>query len=236
MITPRFSKKHAQARRLARGFTLLETIMVLMLLAVLTLLIASAFGVTRRADVRTSHWNQSLEHMDAAQSYLRRALMRARPVAMGSLVGSTITSTPRSTFGNDANGSAVFTGDATQMSFLAPAPMVQESSGPKYNDLRIKRMGDQRWLVLQLAALAPDGALQPWGEEQILSGPIRDGHFAYQGLDAQGKPTTWLTRWPWPNRLPRIVRIQLDETRGLPWQTMTVPLLLQSVDQQGGGT
>ena len=232
-------------RRMAQGFTLLETVMVLMLLALLTMLIATAFGVTQRADMRTERWNQSLQTMDAAQSYLRRALMSARPVAPLPYGRIAQTHGVRS-------ANAVFTGDAASMFFFAPAPMVQEASGPKGNTLRIVDLRGHRWLVLQLTSLRPDridtdggmdadadananaNADAAWGDEQTLAGPLSSGNFAYSGVDAQGRSTGWLNRWPWPNRLPRRVRIQLQVSQGMSWQTMTIPLLLQNVDQQGG--
>lgn len=201
-----------------RGFTLLETLVVLVLLGFLTLLIWSAFSFTKRATTQGENWNQSLNQVDAAQTYLRQALMQALPNRDAKPGRPTPT---------------VFEGDSEHMRFIAPAPMVQESSGPKFNILTIQTRGDARWLVLQLATVDADGGSAPWGKPQTLAGPLSQVSFLYRGVTPLGQQTGWLTRWSWPTRLPREVEIQAHSTSGVSWPTMRIALLLQSVDQQG---
>lgn len=226
-------------RRHPRGFTLLETVVVLALLSVLMLLVWSAIGVARRAHEQGQRWERALNQTDAAQTYLRRALMHAQ------VDRATIPGHP---------SPPVFIGTAQRMQFLAPAPAVQDNTGPKYNDLSILSGGDTPsnsnaltttvhppsgtayWLTLQLSAVTVNGAYRPWGTPQRLAGPLSSVTFSYRGTDASGKDTGWLPRWPWTARLPRIVRIAATPSDGSTWTTMQIPLVLQSTGQQGDGS
>ena len=233
---------HLPGERHHQGFTLLETIVVLALLSVLMLLIWSAIGVARRADQQGQRWDQALTRTDAAQTYLRRALMHAQ----GDLPSLAGRPTP-----------PVFIGSAQTMQFVARAPASEDNTGPKYNDLSVEdddsaaassgsdgRIAPRaapttdaaRWLTLQLFAVTVDGSPRPWGTPQRLAGPLRNVTFSYRGTDAAGNDTGWLPRWPWPARLPRIVRIAATPSDGSTWTTMQIPLVLQSAEQQGDGS
>lgn len=193
------------------GFTLLEVLVVISLLGLLLGLVGSALVGANRAVAKAERYSASLDQRRATQRFLRQAVSQILPLS-----------------GVRENGehTATFEGHADGMTFYAPLP---SSVGGGLHRQRLRLHGEQ--LQLQLAAL--DGqTLQPWGEPQRLLDGVRTLRLHYRGYSPLGKATGWLSEWPWPERLPRAVRIDLGQAGATPWPTLQVNLQL---DLSGDG-
>jgi general secretion pathway protein J len=195
----------------ARGFTLLE---VLASLALLALLMVGVYSGIRTATVSVRAGTALIERSDqirSAQQFLRRELAQS----LSQPLGHTSRGEP-----------VVFVGTAREMRYVAPLPGYLGQLGPQLQRLRLvdDGAGDSR-LELSLALLPPDGrAPLPLGAPQVLLDHILDGSFSYQGLDQNGAPTGWSQTWVDGQRLPHLVRVALRVGGNEGWPQLEVAL------------
>jgi general secretion pathway protein J len=185
------------------GFTLLEILVVLSLLGVLLGLVGTALLAANRAAAKAERFSAHLDEVRAAQGFLRRSIAQALPLAQD------IGARPER-----------FLGHAQSMSFYAPLP--DSVAGGIY---RQRLSLERQRLSVDLARL--DGTLlHPFGEPQTLLSRVRELTFSYRGLAPLGKDSGWLEEWPWPERLPRAVRIEARLEGGAVWVTEEIRLRL----------
>jgi general secretion pathway protein J len=181
-------------KKRAAGFTLLEILAALVLLALLLLGVYSGIASASRS-VRSG--TAAIERMDqlrAAQQFLRRELAQslAAPISR-----------------TDRGEPVYFQGDAHEMRYVAPLPGYLGKLGPQLQQLQLvdDGAGGLR-LELRLALLPPDGGPpQALGEPQVLFDHIRAGGFHYLGTDADGSALPWAGEWTADRSLPQVVRI-----------------------------
>ncbi|EKT4464715.1 prepilin-type N-terminal cleavage/methylation domain-containing protein [Pseudomonas putida] len=193
------------------GFTLLETLMVLSLVGLLMGLVASVLVLANRSLASAEHLATQLDEQRAAQRMLRRALGQVLALSAQT---------------EDGRHTATFEGHGDQVVFYAPVP--NSVGGGLYRQRLRLREGR---LQLQLARL--DGQwLHPWSEPLPLQGGVKALKLRYSGDSPLGKATGWVADWPWPQRLPRAVRVDVLLANGQAWPTLHVNLLL---DHSGDG-
>jgi len=187
-----------------KGFTLLEILVVLSLLGLLMGLIGTALVGANRASAKAGRFATRLDEVRAAQAFLRRSIGQALPL----------------TEGDAAAKPERFIGHRQSMSFYAPLP---DSVGGGIYRQRLSL--ERQRLRVDLARL--DGAaLHRLGEPQLLLSGVEALAFSYRGLAPLGKDSGWLSEWPWPERLPRTVRIKARLAGGASWVTEQVRLRL----------
>lgn len=197
--------------RRQRGFTLLE---VLGALALLALLLVAVYGGVRSAIHGVRSGSAAIARVDeigSAQRFVRSELSQAlaQPIK------------------RDDNGRPIyFIGSEHEMRYVAPLPGYLGKLGPQLQVLRLVDDGkDGLRLELQLSLLPPDGQPpKPLGEPQVLLEHIAKGGFDYRGRDAANHPLPWGSDWPDGMRLPQLVRIKLQAQGGYDWPELDVPL------------
>lgn len=205
-------------RRGARGFTLLE---VLASLALLALLMVGVYSGIRTATVSVRAGTALIERSDqirSAQQFLRRELAQS--------LSQTIDHTPQ-------GEQRVFVGSAREMFYVAPLPGYLGQLGPQLQRLQLvdDGAGGSR-LELSLALLPPDGRPPlPLGEPQVLVDHVLDGSFSYSGINGAGEAQGWSQTWGDGRRLPQLVRIALRLSGNEAWPQLQVPLRTQSTPQ-----
>ncbi|VVQ01783.1 hypothetical protein PS910_03878 [Pseudomonas fluorescens] len=193
------------------GFTLLEVLVVISLLGLLLGLVGAALVGSNRAVAKAQRYSADLDELRATQRFLRQSLSQVLPL---------------SALGADGKHTATFEGGADSVIFYAPLP--SSVGGGLYRQRLVRR--DHR-LETDLARL--DGRrLQAWGEPQPLLDGVRSLELSYRGYSPLGKPTGWLREWPWPERVPQSVRVDVLLSNGKTWPTLQVNLLL---DLSGDG-
>ncbi|MBN8893678.1 MAG: prepilin-type N-terminal cleavage/methylation domain-containing protein [Rhodanobacter sp.] len=207
-------------KKRAAGFTLLEILAALVLLALLLLGVYSGIASASRS-VRSG--TAAIERMDqlrAAQQFLRRELAQslAAPISR-----------------TDRGEPVYFQGDAHEMRYVAPLPGYLGKLGPQLQQLQLvdDGAGGLR-LELRLALLPPDGGPpQALGEPQVLFDHIRAGGFHYLGTDADGSALPWAGEWTADRSLPQVVRIELQPQGRASWPRLDIPLRIEPLDAGG---
>ena len=199
------------------GFTLLEVLMAVTLLA---LLLAGAYSGIQTS-VRAMHAGERvIERVDrvrTVQEFLRHQLSRIMPLA----------------YDQSPSGNYVFEGDRSYMRFVAPMPGYLGHGGPYVQTLALTPAPDGLRLVFSGAMLNGYDPQQEKTAERdpvVLLDRIRDGAFSYRMLDDQGQLAPWSTRWDDPTVTPLMVQIELVMQNGerIGWPTLAVPLMLDS--------
>lgn len=191
------------------GFTLLEILVVLSLLGVLLGLVGAALVGASRASAKAERFSTQLDEVRAGQGFLRRSLSQALPVSPA----------------DAAARPERFIGHAQSMRFYGPLP---DSVG---GGIYLQRLSLQRHQLTVDFARLEGSALHAFGESQRLLSGVQRLTFSYRGLAPLGKDSGWLSEWPWPERLPRRVRIEARLAGGVPWVTEEVRLRLDLVNE-----
>jgi general secretion pathway protein J len=207
----RAANHHRGRASRAAGFTLLE---VLGALALLALLLMGVYGGVRSAIHGVRSGSAAIARVDqigSAQRFLRGELAQAlaQPIAR-----------------TDNGRPIYFAGSAHEIRYVAPLPGYLGKLGPQLQVLKLvdDGKGGQR-LELQLALLPPDGQPpKPLGEPQVLLDHIKEGGFSYRGRDAQNRALPWSADWADGSGLPQLVRIRLQPHGGYGWPELDVPL------------
>jgi general secretion pathway protein J len=196
-----------------RGFTLLEVVVALSLLAVaLALALGTLRGATG-ATARAGATAQRDERLRAVQGLLRRQVGAALPMAMA--------------IDPESGEAQVWRGEARALEFVASMPGYLSRGGPHVQTLEL--VGDR--LQYQHAMLTPDGPLEPEREPTVLLDGIAEAQFSYRSLDDTGRPGPWQDTWPNPSALPPIVRLKVrfkDDARRWP-ELLLAPKLASPV-------
>lgn len=194
-----------------RGFTLLEVLIALSFLGLLMVLIGSSLATGNRLLLLSEKQADRLTQVRTAQDFLRNALQQALA----------------QDFGHAPDQDQVFEGEPQRMRFVAPMP-AQLAGGVQVHTLEtVEGTAASRRLQISFSQDRA-GGLHPWGNPQVLMQKVRGLRLSYRGLDPNRQPTGWLEQWPWPNRLPQAVRIDVDTNGGDLWPTQVVALRLNS--------
>lgn len=204
----------------AAGFTLLEILAALVLLALLLVGVYSGIASAGRSVRSGTAAIERMDQMRSAQQFLRRELAQS----VAEPIGHT-----------DRGEPVYFRGSAHEMSYVAPLPGYLGKLGPQLQQLQLvdDGHGGQR-LELRLALLPPDGQpARPLGEPQVLFNHIRQGSFSYRGVDPQGRAVAWSPQWADGRVLPLLVRIDLQPQGRGSWPRLDVPLRVNPAQSAG---
>jgi general secretion pathway protein J len=202
--------------RTARGFTLLEVMLAIVLLA---LLLAGTWGAIRTT-VHAMHSGEAAidrtNRLRVAEEFMRRQISRILPLAFGQ---------------DDSTGTNyVFEGSGDSMRFVAPMPGYLSKGGPYVQTLKIVGGRSGKELVFTDAMLNGFDLAEAKStmEPAVLLDQIQDAKFEYRTLDDQGELTDWSSEWDDPSVTPVMVRIAITmrpEARVV-FPDMEIPLML----------
>lgn len=192
----RFPIPHSPFPASQHGFTLLEVLLALVLMA---LLMVGVWGALRTATQLTYGADALIARSDrvrAVQGYLRDYLGGAQPQG----------------FLHKANEQArMFEGDPDQVRYVAPMPAQLGDGGLFVQTLRLAR-GEDGGRVLQLsyAPLTSDAALPTDSKPEILLDHLAGGRFEYLYAAGNGRPAQWRDSWHSLAGMPLAVRVALQ--------------------------
>ena len=201
----------------SRGFTLIEVMLAILLLAVL---LTAAYGGIRSA-VNAMHAGEALidrtNRVRVAQEFIRRQISRTLPLPFGQEEGTGM--------------NFMFQGEGDLMRFVAPMPGYLSRGGSYVQTLELTNSRNGRQLLFghsmlngfDLKKLRKDDA-----EPVILMDQIESGVFEYRKLDAEGKLEDWSDDWEDPSITPVMVRIRMRMRPEalVDWPDMEIPLVL----------
>ncbi len=203
----------------ARGFTLLEVLMAVTLLALLLTLAWSSL----RTAIQASRSGEALiarsEQARTVQTFLRRQLSQSIPLTYEQL--------------EDAGEERRFEGDAGRIRFVAPMPGYLSRGGAHVQTLALV---DARleFTHAQLNGFDPLDEDPDGAEPVVLVDGIARGRFEFRDLDESGQLGDWTDQWDTYERLPLMVRLKLEFDRDDPrrWPAFEVTLLAAAAGNQ----
>ncbi len=192
-------------KRRARGFTLIEMIVALSLLA---FGLALVFGTLRGASKATENAEataQRGERLRAVQGFLRTQLSAALPIAFAFDV---------------ENGRAIFLrGSERKLEFVATMPGYLARGGPYLQTLELVDGEKGQKLLFKYQMITPDAPLDSEREPAVLLDGIAEGSFEFRTLEESGGPAPWQSEWETRAELPPLLRMNVrfrDENRHWP--------------------
>lgn len=206
-------------RTRAAGFSLLEVLMALVLLAVL---LAGAFSGIRAATKAMESGERTIDRSNRlriTQEFLRHEISRTLPLAFG--------------HDKDSGANFVFQGEHDFVRFVAPMPGYLSRGGAYVQSLELARgrNGLQLLFTHQMLNGFDLDEMKPGDVEPVvLLDGIKEGRFEYRTFDDQGRLGDWTDAWEDPSRTPLLVRIDLamSEESQLIWPLMDIPLMLDA--------
>ncbi|MEO6065516.1 MAG: prepilin-type N-terminal cleavage/methylation domain-containing protein [Lysobacterales bacterium] len=210
-----------------RGFTLIEILLALVLLALLMTAAYSGFSASNRAVQRGEASIDATNKVRVTQQLLRRQIGQALTLA----------------YDQDSGTSApiLIEGESEEITFVSALPGYLGQGGAYVQQVALESGagGGGQQLVFRHALLNgfdPTDS-EPWAERPvILLEEIDSLAIDYRGLDDAGKLEDWSAEWDRRDRLPLLVRIEIDfkESSRLTWPTLTIPLQLAGDAVIGG--
>jgi general secretion pathway protein J len=196
--------------RRANGFTLLEVLVAMALLALMAGLLAGSLSLTGRSLEGGEQKAEATSSMRLAMEYLRTQIESQHPLRLRKVADTPI----------------LFVGERDAIQFAAAVPARVAGAGIWYYRLALGANGDKKPLTLE--RMVPDvNALDPPdfrdADRSILADDVEELRIGYLGRDAmatEGLAPTWRDRWDDKQRLPTMVRIDIKPRGQAAWPTL----------------
>jgi general secretion pathway protein J len=195
-----------------RGFTLLELIVALVLLALLSGVLFGSIRLAGRSTDGGEAKAVAAASMRLAQQFLRANLEAQHPLRMRKMLDWPL----------------LFAGTSDEVRYAARLPARVAGGGIWFYRLAVR--GDEARSPLVIERMIPDvsaDALPEFAnaERSILAENIASLKIAYFGRDPDAAPSvaaSWHDVWTDTQRLPMMIRIDVTPKGGAPWPTLYV--------------
>ena len=196
----------------ARGFTLLELTIALVLLALLSAVLFGSLKLAGRSTDSGEAKADAVSSMRLAEDFLRSNLAQEHPLRMRKIVQFPL----------------LFTGKSDELRYASELPARVAGGGIWFYRLVVR--GDEAKSPLVLERMIPDlsAASMPefdGADRSVLADGIAKLAIGYYGRgagDADAVAPTWRDQWDDTQRLPLLIRIDVTPKRGRPWPTLYV--------------
>ena len=195
-----------------RGFTLLELMIALLLMAGIASILYGSLALAARSWDGGEAKVDQVSDMRSSLSYLRTQLAEQYPQRLW----------------KSPELPLLFAGERDELRYAAVLPERVAGGGVYYFRLAVVRAGDKSQLVQErmipdLSQLQEPEFRDP--ERSVLADDIAELKIGYYGRDANAAELdvpTWRDRWEDTQRLPLLLKIDVKPVKGLPWPTLVV--------------
>ena len=201
-----------RALKSSSGFTLIELMLALMLMAGMASILYGSLNLAARSWDGGETKAEQVTDMRSTASYLRTQLSEQYPQRMWGVVELPL----------------LFAGESNELRYAAVLPERVAGGGVYYFRLAVVRTGEKSQLVQE--RVIPDvGASQSPefrdAARSVLADDIEELKVGYFGRDARAADVdapTWRDRWEDKQRLPLLVRLDVKPIKGAAWPTLVV--------------
>ena len=205
-VRPRF--------RSARGFTMIELMIALVLLALMSAVLFGSLNLAGRSSEAGNAKAESSSGMRLASEFLRTQLAAQHPQRMHKIQDFPL----------------LFGGDADQLRYTAQLPGRVGLGGVWYYRLKLANVPGREKPSLILERMIPDvGALDKPefadAEHSVLADDIKELKIGYYGISTGSsldEAPTWRDQWDDPQLLPQLIRVDVTPQKGNAWPTLVI--------------
>ena len=191
-------------RRAQAGFTLIEIVLAMVLLSVMMLLLYSGLSFALRSwDAGDAHGRRTADRR-IGENFLRRELTEVFPMRWKDPMAVKL----------------AFSGEAHRLRFVSTRPVGIAVGGLAL--VSVEAEGDarkgERNLVMRRAM--PDEAAKDFGpldqaeKASVVIAGVESVTFSYFGAENDFSEPKWMDTWPYPNRVPQMVRVSVKRDDG----------------------
>ena len=218
MVAPGPSSPGRRPSKSERGFTLLELLVAVTLLAMLSVMMYGGLSFGARIWERTGQASQRQSQVQIVQGLLRREIAQVEAAVVGTRFGE---------------GGLAFSGGPESLTFVGPMPSYLGLGGDYMMRLETEGLGPSKSLVFDWELFRPD---QPGleftdlAEREILLQGIEGVRFEYFGTSGRSDVAEWHDRWQGEIELPRMVRLRVDfpQAGTRVWPDLVVPVMIDT--------
>jgi general secretion pathway protein J len=199
-------------RARSRGFTLVELIIALLLLACMSAVMFGSLSLASRSWDSGEAKSHQVSDMRSTQTYLRAQISAQYPQRLWKMAGLPL----------------LFAGGTDEIRYAAALPARVAEGGVYFFRVALVKEGDKSQLVQQ--RMIPDTmALQEPefsdAQRSVLADAIAELRITYFGRDpdaAETEAPTWRDHWDDKQQLPLLVRIDVKPEKGSAWPTLLI--------------
>lgn len=179
------------------GFTLMELLVALALLAMLTMGLAPSLRLEAHAWDAVDRDSGQAAEMQTAQDFLRRAITESYPASF---------------VDQDGHRTLAYAGEADTLAMVMPMPAYLGLGGLQILRIGVEPRDGRRDLVaLWTPLLADTRDLAPGGDAQrtVLAEGVAALDLRYYGRESATEPPAWFESWEGHAGLPKLVRLRV---------------------------
>ncbi len=200
--------------RAARGFTMIELMIALVLLSLMSAVLFGSLNLAGRSSEAGTAKAESTSGMRLAGEYLRTQLAAQHPQRMHKIQEFPL----------------LFGGDADQLRYAAPMPGRVGLGGVWYYRLKLATVEGRQKPSLILERTIPDVNALDMPEfvdadRSVLADDIKELKIAYYGVNTGAsvdEAPTWRDKWDDPQNLPQFIRVDVTPEKGNAWPTLVI--------------
>jgi general secretion pathway protein J len=203
-------------RRAQGGFTLVELVVAMVLLgAIMSLLYSGITFALRSWDAADAN-GRRVSDRRIGENFLRREVAETFPLR----------------WKDPTQLRFAFEGGEHALSFVSSRPAGIAQGGLALVDVRVEddpKAARVKNLVMRRSLADADAAdfkAVADAKPSILVPDVQGVEFAYFGAESDFAEPRWYSSWPYPARMPAIVRVRLTDADGSPLPDMIVPIML----------
>jgi general secretion pathway protein J len=201
--------------RAQRGFTLIEMIVAMALLAAMMALLYSGITFALRSWDAGAANGQRVADRRIGENFLRRELMELFPMR----------------WKDPMTLKFAFDGQRDTLRFVSSRPAGVTQGGLSLVGLAVEQGATPREHHFVMRRAMPDDAAKDFGpldqaDRIVLVEDVNDVTFAYFGSENDFTDPKWYDTWTFDGRIPQMVRISMRDTDGVPLPAMTVHIEL----------
>jgi general secretion pathway protein J len=184
--------------RKSAGFTLIELVLAMALLSAMMLLMYSGLSFSLRSwDAGESNGRRTADRR-IGENFLRRELAELFPMRWKDPMAVKV----------------AFLGEPEKLKFVSSRPAGITQGGLSLVGIEVESGGSPRERHLVMRRAMPDDEAKDFGplekaERTVLIEDVESVKFDYFGTENDFTEPKWFETWPYPDRIPRMVRLRI---------------------------